>query len=275
MTKTNSVDNDEDEAFCDLGTVLYIGSLIVLGILLGLAFGPMVHAQEGMGLGDVSQKELEGLPVREGGVLAQTWDWFVGLFGYEVPDAEIVKRSIVEQDLAIDDVRLVDAEDVVFVEHSDMSTVYTENPKCEWIEANSSWRSCWLPSEVVNEWTERRVTSTYQVIVTPTQTYDVPDKTTCYDEGVVVVCESTLRCDGLPGIEFGCEHVIIKKEPLVDGKVDALNVGRAPIRSFVSRKQVLRNPELVSDVSFTKRLPSAIVDEAKATIIPVKEVMLE
>jgi hypothetical protein len=235
----------------------------------------MARAQEEIGLEGVSQKELEGLPVREGGVLEQTWDWFVGLFGYEVPDAEVVKRSIVGQDLDIEDVRLVDVENAVFVNHSDVNTVYTENPTCEWIEANSSWRSCSVPSEVVKNWTERRVTSTYQVIVTPTQTYDVPDKTTCYDEGVVVVCESTLRCDGLPGIEFGCEHVIIKKEPLVDGSVESLNVGRAPIRGFVSRKQVLLSPELVSDASFTKRLPSSIVDEAKATIIPIEEVILE
>ena len=232
MTNNQRVEQDEDEAFCDLGTVLYIGSLIVLGVLLGIAFGPIVNGQEeGIGLEDVPQKELTGIPVNGGGVLEQTWNWFIELLGYDVPDVEVVKRSILEQDLAIDDVRLVDVYDTI------------QGP--------------------------------YQVIVTPKETYDVPDKTTCYDDGSRYVCESTLRCDGLPGVEYGCEHVIVDKLPTLDGGVTEQNMGRAPIRPLITRKEVLLNPNLVIDGGLTKRLPEAIVDEVKASIVPIEEVAIE
>jgi len=236
----------------------------------------MARAQEGMGLEGVSQKELEGLPVREGGVLAQTWDWFIELLGFEVPDNEVIKRSILEQDLAIDDVRLVIQDNSRVEETTRIGIITTINEQCTWDKSTSNWSRCIVETEgEIHSKNTYGATASYQVIVTPTETYDVPDRTTCYDEGVVVVCESTLRCDGLPGIEFGCEHVIIKKEPLVDGKVDALNVGSAPIRNFVSRKQVLTSPKLIIDETYTKHLPENVVTSMKAELVSIDEVMNE
>lgn len=274
MTKTTSVERDEDEGFCDAGTVLFVAGAIILGVLLGIAFGPMVHAQEEMGLEDVPQKELEGLPVKDGGVLAQTWDWFISLLGYEVEDVDVIKRSIVEQDLDIDDVRLVTENDTEERIIQSVGWVTNTNAQCEWIASNSSWRPCYTVSKVTAEWTETVVTGTYQVFVTPTQTYDVPDKTTCYDNGNEYVCESTLRCDGLLGIEYGCEHVIVKKEPEQDGTITTLTARKPPMRDFVTRKEVMTSPELIIDSGMTKRIPQGVIDAVKANII-VEEVAVE
>jgi len=231
VEKHTDVENDAGFGSEDTGTVLYVVGCVVLGILLGLALVPGAWAQEGVGLEDVPQKELTGLPVKEGGVFEQTWNWFLDIIGVETIDTEVVKRSILEQDLDIDDTRLVDVYDTA--------------------------------------------QGYYQVIVTPTETYDVPDKTMCYEDGEQYVCESTLRCDGFPGIEYGCEHVIVKKEPALDGSVKALNVGNAPIRTFVSRKEAITSPDLIVDAGLVKRLPADLVDSVKASIVPVSEVAVE
>ena len=226
----------------------------------------MARAQEEIGLEGVSQKELEGLPVREGGVLAQTWDWFISLFGYEVLDAEVVKRSIVEQDLDIEDVRLITNNVTHVVDKQNVDYKITNNEQCEWTEHNQSWTICPVRTKVVTEWQEEEVIHSYQVIVTPTETYDVPDKTVCYDAGSVYVCESTLRCDGKPGIEYGCEHVNVNKQPEADGTIKTFTARNPPMRDFVTRKQVITDYELVQDASLTKNIPIAIIDEVKSSM---------
>jgi hypothetical protein len=185
-----------------------------------------------------------------------------------------VKRSILEQDLDIEDVRLVTTDDVVVVDRVRSDTIYRYETECEWITTNSSWNPCVISSEVTTEWQEEVVLGQYQVIVTPKETYDVPEKTVCYDEGWRYVCESTLRCDGVAPVEYGCEHVVIAKFPGEKGGVLSANIGRAPIRDLVTRKEVLLNPSFINDAGLTKRLPIELVDSVKASY-PVEEVATE
>jgi len=205
----------------------------------------MARAQEEIGLEGVSQKELEGLPVREGGVLAQTWDWFIGLLGYEVPDVEVVKRSIIEQDLDIEDVRLVEistTKNITVTQHDVLwGTPYT--------------KQITVPDD------------NYKVIVTPTQTYDIPPKTSCYEWGNEYVCESTLRCDGSPGIEFGCEYTKISKQPNSDGSISTIRPVPLPVRDFVSRKDVIMSPEKIVDAELTMHIDKSVIDTIKQSLV--------
>ena len=205
----------------------------------------MARAQEEIGLEGVSQKELEGLPVKEGGVLAQTWDWFVELLGYEVPDAEVVKRSIVEQDLDIEDVRLVE-----------IST--TKNITVTQLDV--LWGTPYTKQITVPD-------DNYKVIVTPTQTYDIPPKTSCYEWGNEYVCESTLRCDGRPGIEFGCEYTKISKQPNSDGSISTIRPVPLPVRDFISRKEVITSPEKIMDAELTMHIDKSVIDTIKQSLV--------
>lgn len=206
---------------------------IAFFLLLVLFIAQAVIAQEVV-LEDVPQKELESLPIKDDGIIQDSWDWFVELLGYDVVDREVVRRSILEQDLDIMDVRLIR----------------------------------------MNVTNEQLVPYDYQVLVTPSQTYDVPPKTSCYEQGNEFVCECTLRCDGLPGIEYGCEYTKVSKIPNYDGTISTIRIVPLPTRYFISRKEVIMSPDKIFDDELTLHIDKGVVDSIKDVLV-VKEVVIE
>lgn len=99
----------------------------VVVLLVGVLASAAMAQEEAL---QVKQKEIENIPIVPDGIVTQTWDWFKSLLGFEVSDPEIVKRSILEQNIQVDGVRLIDEDSYqVFVTGTETFDV-PHNEKC-------------------------------------------------------------------------------------------------------------------------------------------------
>lgn len=199
---------------------------------------------------------------------------FLDTIGIETPNEEQyrewkegVESKILEQEYAVDGVKLVVAErtkDVVRVVSEPIyNTVFVKNTT---FEGNTTE---YVGTQLVNK-TVNDVVESWQELVTSTETYIVPQDRVCVDQDTTILCVSVPHCLGrytttnvMSYVNAGCDNEVIPKNSLHLITQQALSPDVYVPSTMRTKKEIL----LSKDVSMIdKLLPQALVDDMKEDV---------